>query len=73
MQMEPNLSQIGFEFFDGANWDQSWDSRASTPARSMPAAVRITYRFNGDTYDHVFVVQLPNSKVTYLAPVTVTG
>ena len=74
MQMEPNLQQIGFEFFDGENWDQSWDTRSqnTTPGK-LPAAVRITYRFTNDTYDHVFVVQLPNSSVTYLNPVTVTG
>jgi len=68
------VSQIGFEFFDGQNWDQSWDNRVQTPKPGhLPAAVRVTYRLNGDTYDHVFIVQLPNSDVTYLNPVTVTG
>jgi hypothetical protein len=72
--ISPNLSQIGFEFFDGQNWDQSWDSRSQTPAPGrMPAAVRITYRFKGDNYDHVFVVNVPASNVTYLNPVMVTG
>ncbi|HWD37547.1 MAG TPA: prepilin-type N-terminal cleavage/methylation domain-containing protein [Fimbriimonas sp.] len=70
----PNLSQIGFEFFDGAQWAQSWDSRLQTPAPGrLPAAVRVTYRFTGDTYDHVFVVRIPASDVTYQDPVTVTG
>ena len=72
--LSSNVSQIGFEFFDGQNWDQSWDNRQQTPAPGhLPAAVRVTYRFNGDTYDHVLVVQIPASDVTYLAPVTVTG
>lgn len=69
-----DVSQIGFEFFDGINWDQSWDNRVQTPAPGrLPAAVRITYRLNGDTYDHVLIVQIPASNVTYLNPVTVTG
>jgi prepilin-type N-terminal cleavage/methylation domain-containing protein len=72
--LSADVSQIGFEFFDGENWDQAWDSRqqSSTPGR-LPAAIRITYRFNGDADDHVFVVRIPSSDATYLNYVTVPG
>jgi prepilin-type N-terminal cleavage/methylation domain-containing protein len=70
----PQVSQIGFEFFDGTQWDQSWDSRSQTPAPGrLPAAIRVTYRLTGDTEDHILIVQIPASDVTYLNPVTVTG
>jgi type II secretory pathway pseudopilin PulG len=72
--LSADVTQIGFEFFDGANWDQSWDNRAQTPAPGhLPAAVRVTYRFKGDDTDHVFIVMIPASDVNYLNPVTVTG
>lgn len=72
--LAPDVTQIGFEFFDGQNWDQSWDNRQQTPAPGrLPAAVRITYRFKNDSEDHIFVVRIPASDATYLNPVTVTG
>jgi type II secretory pathway pseudopilin PulG len=60
----PDLSSIGYEFFDGQNWDPTWDTRTMTP-RQLPAAVRVTYRFKNDKQDHVMVVALPYSNTTY--------
>jgi hypothetical protein len=70
--LSPDISQLGFEFFDGQNWDQSWDSRVQAPHR-LPAAIRVTYRMKGDDVDHIFIVMVPASDITYLNPVTVTG
>lgn len=72
--LSDQISQLGFEFFDGQAWQTSWDNRSQTPAPGkLPPAVRVTYRFKGDSVDHVFVVEIPASGVNYLSPVTVTG
>jgi hypothetical protein len=67
--LNPDVSAIGFEFYDGANWDPVWDTRTMTQRR-LPAAVRVTYRFTKDTEDHVFVVNVPYSDVTAANPIT---
>ena len=67
------VTQLGFEFFDGNNWQTSWDSRSQTAPGRLPSAVKVTYRFSGDNTDRVFIVQIPASDVTYADPVTVTG
>ncbi len=67
--LSSDLSSIGYEFYDGTQWDPTWDTRSMTPRR-LPSAVRVTYRFKKDTRDHVFVVALPYSDVTTANPVT---
>jgi type II secretory pathway pseudopilin PulG len=67
--MNPDVAAIGFEFYDGTQWDPTWDTRTMATKR-LPAAVRVTYRFTNDTVDHEFVVLLPLSDVTNLNPVT---
>lgn len=66
--LSPDVASIGYQFYDGQNWDTTWDTRQLTP-QQLPAAVRVTYRFEGDKQDHVFVVMLPYSNVTYNNPV----
>ena len=67
--LNPDVSSVGYEFYDGTNWNPTWDTRTMTPRR-LPAAVRVTYRFKSDTRDHVFVVAVPYSDVTAANPVT---
>ncbi len=67
--LSPDVSSIGYEFYDGTNWDPTWDTRTMA-GRRLPAAVRVSYRFKNDTRDHVFVVSLPYSDVTAANPVT---
>lgn len=70
--LEPAVTEIGFEFFDGVAWRTSWDTRTTEPDR-LPAAVRVRYRLNDEEDERVFVVRLPNSDVTPDDPVTVGG
>lgn len=69
--MEPNVTGIQWEFFDGVNWDTTWDTSQTT--RRIPAAVRVTYTLSTDQDQHVLVVQLKNSDVTPDNPVTQTS
>jgi prepilin-type N-terminal cleavage/methylation domain-containing protein len=70
----PELTQLGFELFDGNQWQTSWDSRSQgTTPGAMPAAIRVTYRFKGDTEDRVFVVRIPASTTSYLKVVSTPG
>lgn len=65
--LDADVSEIGFEFYDGANWMPSWDTQ--TGARRLPSAVRVTYRLNGEDDDRILIVRLPQSDVTPDNPV----
>jgi prepilin-type N-terminal cleavage/methylation domain-containing protein len=62
------IDEITFEFFDGAQWLPSWDTR--TGEKRLPAAIRVTYKLTGDEDEHIRVVKLPLSDVTPLNPLT---
>ena len=66
--LEPNITSIQWEFFDGLNWQVTWDT--SLTLRRIPSAVRVTYRLDGDDNDHVFIVRLLKSDVTPENPIT---
>ncbi len=68
----PDVSEIQFEFFDGATWQPTWDT-VSSGTRRLPAAVRVTYTLTSETQQHVLVIRLPNSDVTTANPVTAAG
>jgi hypothetical protein len=68
--LDPDINSISYEFYNGADWDTSWDTQAINPPR-LPAAVRITYRRVNDEVDRQFVVRLIHSDVTADNPVTV--
>ncbi len=72
--LNAEIKSIQFEFWDGATWQTTWDTRTMSGARRIPAAIRVTYVLNSDSTDqnHVVVVQLPNSDVTSTNPVTQT-
>lgn len=65
-----DVSEIGFQFWDGAEWQLEWDTRSGT--RRLPAAVKVQYRLTTDSSDivHQFVILVPTSDVTASNPVT---
>lgn len=70
--LDPDIRQISFEFFDGTDWQLSWDTVASNQPR-LPAAVRITYQRENDTNDRIFVVRCLHSDVTPDNPTETPG
>lgn len=68
-----DIATIGFEAFDGANWLTEWDTQAIQAGR-LPAAIRVTYTFEGDEErPHVLVIRLPLSDVTPSNPAATGG
>jgi len=63
--LDPNVSSISFEFWDGNAWQPSWTTQVGNTKR-LPAAVQITYTLNNDAdgQNHIIIVQLPLSDVT---------
>jgi len=70
--LSDQVDRVEFEFFDGLQWQPTWDTQTQTTKR-LPAAVRVTYQFLGDEEDRVLVVQIPGSDVTPQNPVTEAG
>jgi hypothetical protein len=71
--LDPDVTSIGFQFWDGTEWDPSWDTTTMTSVH-LPQAVQVTYRLKNDTgnVDHVFVVPILASDVNYNNPVQTT-
>lgn len=67
----PDVDTLSFEFWDGTQWETSWDTPNMTPKR-LPAAIRITYSI-GTSGQHSFIVTVPNSDVTPANPVSSSG
>lgn len=70
--LDPDVTSIQWEFFDGVNWDTTWDSITVTNRR-IPAAVRMTYQLQNEQNPRVLVVRLKNSDVTPTNPVAQTA
>lgn len=64
--LDPDVTQLGFEFYNGTDWQPSWTTQNGT--RRLPAAVRVTYRIQGDEQDRIFDVWIPASDVTSSNP-----
>ena len=71
--LEPAVTQLGFEFYDGIEWVTVWDTLNST--RRLPAAVRVSYTLSTDSevQTHTFVVPLAASDVDADNPATATS
>jgi Tfp pilus assembly protein PilE len=69
----PDIASIGFQFWDGQEWLDTWDTTTMTPVR-LPQAVQVTYRLKSEPNgpQHLFVVPIPTSDVTTINPVTST-
>jgi prepilin-type N-terminal cleavage/methylation domain-containing protein len=65
--LDTQVTDLEWDFFDGNNWIQDWDSR--TVQRRIPASVRLTYFLEGESDPHVLVVRLLKSDVTPQNPV----
>jgi hypothetical protein len=70
--IEPDITKITFEFFDGTQWQSSWNTFAQT-TRQLPSAIKVTYTMPGETQDRVFIVGLLYSTVTPNNPALSTG
>ena len=70
--IDARIVRIGFQFWDGTQWDTSWD--AGTPPR-LPQAVRVSYTLRGhlDSDVRVFDVPIPASDVDAQAPQAVSS
>jgi Tfp pilus assembly protein PilE len=68
--VDPNISSVGFQFYDGTQWVTSWDT--TTGSRRLPAAVQVSYKLKDDDSNtiHVFVAPIPCSDVTSSNPYT---
>jgi hypothetical protein len=70
--IEPDITKISFEFFDGTQWQSTWNTFAQT-TRQLPAAIRVSYTMPNEDQDRVFIVGLAYSTVTPNNPATTTG
>ena len=70
--LEPDVTHIVFEFFDGTTWQPSWNTFNQT-TRQLPNAIRVTYGLTGESTDHVLIVGVLLSNVTPTSPATQTG
>jgi len=64
--VDDRIAAISFEFYDGTDWVSEWDTR--TAERRIPAAIRISYIFDGEETTRQMVVKLRNSDVTAATP-----
>jgi type II secretory pathway pseudopilin PulG len=64
------IDQIGFQFWDGVQWQFEWDTINQT--RRLPSAVKVSYHLqNAQAQDiRVLVIPIPNSDVDAQNPVT---
>jgi len=70
--IDPDITSISFEFWDGSTWQTEWNTQSQQEPR-LPAAVRVTYRREQDDQDRVLTVKLRSSDVSSLNPVFTTG
>lgn len=74
--LDPDIASIGFQFWDGLEWQPAWDTTVniSTTTHQLPEAVQVTYTLQNDEYNtqHVFTVDLPTSAVNPEYPYTTT-
>lgn len=70
----PDIASIGFQFWDGQQWLDTWDTTTMTPVR-LPQAVQVTYRLKSEPGGpvHLFVAPVPASDVSSIDPVTSTA
>ncbi len=70
--LDPQIDTVGFQFWDGLEWIDSWDT--TTGSVRLPAAVQVSYTLKGDTTNtvHMFAVTIPASDVTPSNPYSAT-
>jgi prepilin-type N-terminal cleavage/methylation domain-containing protein len=72
--LDPQIGLVGFQFFNGTDWVDEWDTILGGDRR-LPAAVRVSYVLKETPEDAVrsFVVTLPASDVNSLNPTNIGG
>jgi type II secretory pathway pseudopilin PulG len=72
--LDPQIDRIGFQFYNGTDWVDSWDTVLGGNRR-LPAAVRVSYVLKDTPEDAArsFIVTLPSSDVDALSPIEVAG
>lgn len=73
--LDPDVTGISFQFWDGLEWDSTWNTSTNTTSAGYPAlpqAVEVTYTLAGDPANtlHTFVVPIPASTITAQSPAT---
>ena len=68
------IQNMGFQFWDGAEWVDTWDTTTTPDTGRLPAAVMVRYTLKGDLSEtiHELLVAVPGSNVTTANPVTQT-
>lgn len=69
---EERVNSMFFEFWNGETWVGEWDTETQGERR-LPAAVRVTYDFVGESNSRSFVVRVPLSDVTPESPLGFGG
>lgn len=71
--LDSDIDQIGFQFWNGTQYQTTWDTTAGD--RRLPASVQVSYRLKNDPEQivHMFVVAIPASDVTALNPDSAQG
>ncbi len=54
--LNPEVQDIRFEFYNGAEWQTSWDSTGNEKGK-LPSGIRVTYILRGDHQPNSFVVR----------------
>ncbi|MCG9895562.1 MAG: type II secretion system protein GspJ [Fimbriimonadaceae bacterium] len=62
--LDENLASVRFEFFDGQDWQPTWDTQETGFPRRLPSAVRMTYTRPGEDAERVATFPVPNSDAT---------
>jgi len=73
IDLDSDVTQMGFQFWDGTEWDNEWDTTTGT--RRLPQAVQVSYRLKSDTTNtpHIFVVVVLTSDCNANNPVDASG
>jgi type II secretory pathway pseudopilin PulG len=71
--LDGDVTAMGFQFWDGLEWDSEWDTTTGT--RRLPQAVQVSYRLKSDVNNtpHVFVVMVLSSDCNANNPVAESG
>jgi Tfp pilus assembly protein PilE len=60
--IDSQVSAIGFEFWDGVEWQDTWNTL--TNSRRLPQAVQVSYQLkDAPSITHIFVVPIDSSDV----------
>ena len=70
--LDANVDEIGFQFWDGLEWQPTWDT--TNGQTQLPQAVQVTYTIKNETGSpqHMFVVTIPGSTINAQNPATTT-